>query len=99
MLMRQTYLSPKELQDHLLKRLAEEFVNHGLSEVAQDEERLEAALSLILVRYPGLLKDVEKPARRGFPSPARPSRCRALSIRPRLCRRRSKTSTEFSRRI
>ncbi len=60
MLMRQTYLSPKELQDHLLKRLAEEFVNHGLSEVAQDEERLEAALSLILVRYPGLLKDVEK---------------------------------------
>ena len=60
MLMRQTYLSPKELQDHLLKRLAEEFVNHGLSEVAEDEERLEAALSLILVRYPGLLKDVEK---------------------------------------
>jgi superfamily II DNA or RNA helicase len=60
MLMRQTYLSPKELQDHLLKRLAEEFVNHGLSEVAQDEERLEAALSLILVRYPGLLKEVEK---------------------------------------
>jgi superfamily II DNA or RNA helicase len=60
MLMRQTYLSPKDLQDHLLKRLAEEFVNHGLSEVAQDEERLEAALSLILVRYPGLLKEVEK---------------------------------------
>jgi superfamily II DNA or RNA helicase len=60
MLMRQTYLSPKELQDHLLKRLAEEFVNHGLSEVAEDEERLEAALSLILVRYPALLKDVEK---------------------------------------
>lgn len=60
LLMRQTYLSPKELQDHLLKRLAEEFVNHGLSEVAQDEDRLEAALSLILVRYPGLLKDVEK---------------------------------------
>lgn len=60
MLMRQTYLSPKELQDHLLKRLAAEFVNHGLSEVAQDEERLEAALSLILVRYPGLLKEVEK---------------------------------------
>lgn len=60
MLMRQTYLSPKDLQDHLLKRLAAEFVNHGLSEVAQDEERLEAALSLILVRYPGLLKDVEK---------------------------------------
>jgi hypothetical protein len=60
MLMRQTYLSPKDLQDHLLKRLAAEFVNHGLSEVARDEERLEAALSLILVRYPGLLKDVEK---------------------------------------
>jgi superfamily II DNA or RNA helicase len=60
MLMRQTYLSPKDLQDHLLKRLSAEFVNHGLSEVAQDEERLEAALSLILVRYPGLLKEVEK---------------------------------------
>jgi type III restriction enzyme len=60
LLMRQTYLSPKELQDHLLKRLAEEFVSHGMSEVAQDEERLEAALSLILVRFPGLLKEVEK---------------------------------------
>lgn len=60
LLMRQTYLSPKELQDHLLKRLANEFVSHGMSEVAQDEERLEAALSLILVRFPGLLKEVEK---------------------------------------
>ncbi len=60
MLMRQKYLSPKDLQNHLLKRLAEEFVNHGFSEVAQDEERLEAALALILVRRPGLLKEVEK---------------------------------------
>jgi superfamily II DNA or RNA helicase len=60
LLMRQKYLSPKDLQDHLLKRLAEEFVNHGFSEVAQDEERLEAALALILVRRPGLLKEVEK---------------------------------------
>lgn len=60
LLMRQTYLSPKELLDHLLKRLANEFVSHGMSEVAQDEERLEAALSLILVRFPGLLKEVEK---------------------------------------
>ena len=60
LLLRQQYLSPKDLQDHLLKRLAEEFVSHGMSEVAQDEERLEAALSLILVRYPGLLKEVEK---------------------------------------
>ncbi len=60
LLLRQQYLSPKDLQDHLLKRLAEEFVSHGMSEVAEDEERLEAALSLILVKYPGLLKDVEK---------------------------------------
>jgi hypothetical protein len=60
LLLRQQYLSPRDLQDHLLKRLAEEFVSHGMSEVAQDEERLEAALSLILVRYPGLLKEVEK---------------------------------------
>ncbi len=60
MLLRQQYLSPKDLQDHLLKRLAEEFVSHGMSEVAEDEERLEAALSLILVRYPGILKEVEK---------------------------------------
>jgi superfamily II DNA or RNA helicase len=60
LLMRQTYLSPKELQDHLLKRLAEEFRSHGMSEVAEDEERLEVALALILVRHPGLLREVEK---------------------------------------
>ena len=60
LLLRQTYLSPKELQDHLLKRLAAEFVNHGLAEVAHDEDRLEAALALILVRQPGLLREVEK---------------------------------------
>ncbi len=60
LLLRQQYLSPKDLQDHLLKRLAQEFVSHGMSEVAEDEERLEAALSLILVRFPGLLKEVEK---------------------------------------
>lgn len=60
LLLRQQYLSPKDLQDHLLKRLAEEFVSHGMSEVAEDEERLEAALALILVKYPGLLKEVEK---------------------------------------
>lgn len=60
LLLRQHYLSPKDLQDHLLKRLADEFVNHGMTEVANDEERLEAALALILVRRPGLLKEVEK---------------------------------------
>ena len=60
LLMRQTYLSPKELQDHLLKRLAVEFRSHGMSEVAEDEERLEVALALILVRHPGLLREVEK---------------------------------------
>jgi superfamily II DNA or RNA helicase len=86
MLMRQTYLSPKDLQDHLLKRLAEEFVNHGLSEVAQDEERLEAALSLILVRYPGLLKDVEKQcaARFSFTREAEPLPGFVESLEPLL---------------
>jgi type III restriction enzyme len=60
LLMRQQYLSAKELQDHLLKRLAFEFRRHGMSEVAEDEERLEVALALILVRHPGLLREVEK---------------------------------------
>lgn len=60
LLMRQQYLSAKELQDHLLKRLAAEFRSHGMSEVAEDEERLEVALALILVRHPGLLREVEK---------------------------------------
>ncbi|GAA5484184.1 DEAD/DEAH box helicase [Haloferula sargassicola] len=60
MLLRQQYLSAKELLDHLLKRLAKEFVNHGFGEVADDEDRLEAALALILVRHPNLLSDVEK---------------------------------------
>ncbi|MEI6653340.1 MAG: hypothetical protein WCP45_01115 [Verrucomicrobiota bacterium] len=60
LLLRQQYLSPKDLQDHLLKRLAVEFRNHGLAEVAEDEERLEVALALILVRHPGLLREVEK---------------------------------------
>ena len=32
LLLRQRYLDPKELQDHLLKRLSAEFVNHGFSE-------------------------------------------------------------------
>ncbi len=59
-LLRQQYLSAKELQDHLLKRLAEEFTRNGMSDVAQDDDRLESALALILVRYPRLLKDVEK---------------------------------------
>jgi hypothetical protein len=86
MLMRQTYLSPKDLQDHLLKRLAEEFVNHGLTEVAEDEERLEAALSLILVRYPGLLKDVEKQcaARFSFTREAEPLPGFVESLEPLL---------------
>ena len=60
LLLRQQYLSPRDLQDHLLKRLAAEFTRHGMSEVAGDEDRLEAALALILVRFPGLLKEVEK---------------------------------------
>ncbi len=60
LLLRQNYLSARDLQDHLLKRLAAEFRNHGLAEVADDEERLEVALALILVRHPGLLRDVEK---------------------------------------
>ncbi len=60
LLLRQQYLSPKDLQDHLLKRLAVEFRNHGMTEVAEDEERLEVALALILVRHPGLLREVEK---------------------------------------
>lgn len=60
LLLRQQYLSPKDLQDHLLKRLAAEFRNHGMSEVAEDVERLEVALALILVRHPGLLREVEK---------------------------------------
>lgn len=44
----------------MLKRLAVEFRNHGMTEVAEDEERLEVALALILVRHPGLLREVEK---------------------------------------
>jgi superfamily II DNA or RNA helicase len=86
MLMRQTYLSPKDLQDHLLRRLAEEFVNHGLSEIAQDEERLEAALALILVRYPGLLKEVEKQcaARFSFTREAEPLPGYVESLEPLL---------------
>lgn len=60
LLLRQPYLSPKDLQDHLLKRLAVEFRKHGMSEVAEDEDRLEVALALILVRHPGLLREVEK---------------------------------------
>ncbi len=60
LLLRQRYLSPKELQDHLLRRLAKEFRSHGLAEVADDEDRLEAALALILVRKPNLLSEVEK---------------------------------------
>ncbi|MEI7911873.1 MAG: DEAD/DEAH box helicase family protein [Verrucomicrobiota bacterium] len=60
LLLRQQYLSAKDLQDHLLKRLAAEFRNHGLAEVAEDDERLEVALALILVRHPGLLREVEK---------------------------------------
>ena len=60
MLLRQRYLSAKELQDHLLRRLAKEFRNHGMSEVADDDDRLEPALALILVRHPNLLSEVEK---------------------------------------
>jgi len=60
MLLRQQYLSAKDLQDHLLRRLAKEFRNHGFGDVADDEERLEAALALILVRHPNLLSEVEK---------------------------------------
>jgi superfamily II DNA or RNA helicase len=59
-LLRQQYLSAKELQDHLLKRLGEEFAKNGRSDIAQDDDKLESALALILVRYPRLLKDVEK---------------------------------------
>lgn len=59
-LLRQQYLSSKDLQEHLLRRLAQEFRNHGLSDVAEDEERLESALDLILVNKPRLLRDVEK---------------------------------------
>lgn len=59
-LLRQQYLSAKDLQDHLLKRLAREFQNIGQHAMADDEERLEAALALILVHNPRLLKDAEK---------------------------------------
>jgi hypothetical protein len=48
------------LQDHFLKRLAEEFTRYGMSDVALHDDRLESALALFLVRYPRLLKDVEK---------------------------------------
>ena len=60
MLLRQQYISAKDLQDHLLLRLAREFRNHGLAAVADDEDRLEAALALILVKFPNLLTEVEK---------------------------------------
>ncbi|HET6407253.1 MAG TPA: hypothetical protein VFG14_05185, partial [Chthoniobacteraceae bacterium] len=60
MLLRQRYLSAKDLQEHLLRRLAAEFRNHGMSEVADDDDRLEPALALILVRHPNLLSEVEK---------------------------------------
>ena len=60
LLLRQQYMSAKDLQDHLLKRLAKEFRDHGHSEVADDEERLEAALNSILVNNPKLLHEVEK---------------------------------------
>lgn len=60
MLLRQQYISAKELQDHLLRRLASEFRNNGHAEVAEDEDRLEASLALILVRFPNLLSEVEK---------------------------------------
>ncbi len=60
LLLRQQYLSPRDLQNHLLKRLAAEFRSHGMADVADDEERLETALDLILVRRPGLLREVEK---------------------------------------
>ena len=59
-LLRQQYLSAKDLQDHLLKRLAQEFRSIGQHAMADDEERLEAALALILVHNPRLLKDAEK---------------------------------------
>lgn len=60
LLLRQQYLSPRDLQNHLLKRLATEFRSHGMADVADDEDRLETALDLILVRHPGLLREVEK---------------------------------------
>jgi superfamily II DNA or RNA helicase len=60
LLFKQQYLSAQELQDHLLKRLGEEFTRYGMSEIANDEDRLISALSLILVKTPRLLKDVEK---------------------------------------
>jgi hypothetical protein len=43
-LLRQQYLSAKDLQDHLLKRLAQEFRSIGQHAMADDEERLEAVV-------------------------------------------------------
>ncbi len=60
MLLRQQYISAKDLQDQLLRRLASEFRGHGLASVAENEDRLKAALALILVRSPNLLTQVEK---------------------------------------
>ena len=60
LLLRQRYLSARELQDRLLIRLAREFKSHGFAEVANDEDQLEAALAMILVKHPGILSEVEK---------------------------------------
>ena len=53
--------SPKELQDHLLKRLAEEFRNHGMSEVAEGlHKRQEAVIEGELP-----IREMERPAQTG----------------------------------
>lgn len=60
LLFKQSYIDPKGLLDHLLKRLAAELRNRGMHEVAADADRLEAALDLILINHPKLLRQVQK---------------------------------------
>jgi len=56
------FFSPRDLQEQLLSKLGKAFERNGLGEIAKDEDKLEQALNIILVRNPQLLFDAQREA-------------------------------------
>lgn len=54
------YVDPRELHQLIVARVKAAFASAGVTDVANDEDRVEAAVSLILVRFPNLLRDAER---------------------------------------
>lgn len=54
------YVDPRELHQLIVERVKTAFFAAGVGDVANDEDRVEAAVSLILVRFPQLLRDAER---------------------------------------